>query len=854
MRRFFAVLFLFITVGLIYVLDNAIGKLPALGRLVDPVNGLWANAEPVSKDFSCDSKLSALKGNAQIWLDDRLVPHIRAANTHDLYYLQGFVHATFRLWQMEMQTRAAGGRISEVVGRGALNFDREKRRLGMVYAAENSLKMMEADPETKVLLDAYTAGVNAFIGGLKYRDYPIEYKLMNFAPENWTNLKTALLMKYMADDLTGYTEDIQLTLLRDKLGAATLDLLFPEKIVGSTPVIPAGTQFGEASLQPVTKPDNAVFPRFADAEKFAARGSKNEESDFNDIIPKRKHYNDGIGSNNWAVGKTRTADSSAILCNDPHLGVNLPSIWYEVQLEMPGMNVYGVSLPGAPGVIIGFNDSLAWGFTNNYRDVKDYYTITYTDGAHTKYLIGGSERPVEKRLETIAIKGGTAFTDTVNYTVHGPVLYDDRFPEPTGFKKPLAVCWMAHRPSNEIKAVYSLNKATSYEGFVDAITQFTCPAQNMLYADRHGNIALWGQGQFVNKWRDQGKYIMNGADTGTLWKELIPMKENPNAYNPEQGFLSSANQNVTDTTYPYWYNGHFKELRAWRINQVLRSLTGATVKDMFALQQDNFSLLAANTLPLMVMNLSHRLDSTELRYLHRLKGWNYSLDAESEAATIYQIWWHYLYNDIWSSYPEMKTADFLPNEEVTAQLLKGGRLIFNDKGWGLNENYDKKYYEKCGRIVFDTTEKLDAATVEHPIVVNNKVNPFVQSFKLATDSLKKLERTTGLQWYKVKNTAVKHLAKISPFGWERVKIGGWGNTVNAAKTDHAPSWRMVVKMGKEIEAYGTYPGGQSGNPGCRAYDDFITDWAAGKYYKILFVHDSDKMITNNSKNIMIYHP
>lgn len=777
---------------LVYVLDHPLGALPAIGRLIDPVNGCWANAEPVNEDFSATLKFSEVKQGATVWFDNRLVPHIHAASDHDLYFLEGYIHAKFRLWQMDMETRAAAGRVSEVVGDKALAFDRKQRYKGMGYAAENSLVAMEAEPRTKLMMDAYTEGVNKYIASLSYRDYPFEYKLMGFKPEPWTNLKIALLLKYMADDLTGGTNDIALTYLRDILPKSELDLLFPDRIAGSTPAIPAGTVFDKPSLSvPVAPSDSIAFPKFTPA-------------DFGE------QHEDGKGSNNWALSGTKTASGAAILCNDPHLGLNLPSLWYEVQLQSPGANVYGASLPGTPGIVIGFNDSVAWGFTNNYRDVKDYYLIQEVPGGHTKYLFAGRQLDYKKRVETIKVKNKPDVIDTINYSIHGPVTYAAQNAKEGGLRRPLAMCWMAHKATNEMLAVYLLNRAGSYSQFVDAILNFQCPAQNMAYADRQGNIALWGQGQFVNKWNDQGRYVMNGADSSTLWKELIPMRENPHALNPAQGYLCSANQITTDATYPYTYNGAgWVNIRAWRLNQVLSTMQKATIQDMFDLQNDTYSILAARMVPIMLGLMPPALKDHEAICAGLLKKWDYRLTAESEAGAIFQIWWSYFYRDVWAGRLRRVPNDFMPLQEQTLQLFEEPAL----------------------------SSKLPSLGIDAKVVV-------YKSFREAMDSIGRMLAQSGSKspvapWYQVKNTSIRHLTKLPALSYDHLKIGGWGNTVNATKGEHGPSWRMVVQMGRNIEAYGVYPGGQSGNPGSKYYGNFIQDWVQGKYYRLAFLPNAE---------------
>jgi penicillin G amidase len=789
MRKVFGIFTGLLAAALVYVLDNPIpaksGNLPALGRLADPIAGCWANAEPANKDFGGGLNFPGLHKPAAVWLDTRLVPHIHAADNHDAYYLEGYLHATFRLWQMDMQTRAAAGRISEVIGAKGLDYDRRQRRKGMVYGAENCLKAIEACPETKAMAEAYAEGVNAYIGPLKPKDYPLEYKLMGFAPEKWTTIKTALMLKLMADDLTGYSEQIPMTYLRDHLPDSLLNLYYPARNEGTSPVIPVGTAFeGAGHVSPQAPPH--PFVKFDGHVAATAAGSLRDD-------------HEGIGSNNWAVGGARTRSGAAILCNDPHLGLTLPSLWYEVQIQTPDMNVYGVSLPGAPGVVIGFNDSVAWGFTNNYRDVKDFYAIKTVPGEKGKYIFNGKAVPFTPRVEHILVAGGAAVDDTVNYTVHGPVMFDDRFKEPNGFPLPLAVCWMAHRTSNELKAFYLLNRAKSYQDYTDAISFYDCPAQNIAFADRHGSVAIWGQGQFTDAWKGQGRYIMDGSDSSTLWQADIPKKLNPHVLNPERGYVSSANQTVTDSTYPYNYSGYFTEFRAWRINEVLDNLHDATIWDMFALQNDTRSVLARRALPIMLQRLPETVGMADKEAYVALKSWDYNLTADSKPGLFFQVWWYCLYHALWDARFKAVPDGLMPSTERTMHMMESGLEPQN-------------------------------AGVDGPIAV---------SFKQAADSIAKLAKAGKTAWYEVKNTSVKHLAKLDGFGVEDVKTGGWGNTVNAMKGDHGPSWRMVVEMGAHIDANGVYPGGQSGNPGSKYYADFLNHWIEGKYYKLLFLPNAD---------------
>ncbi len=840
-----------VTAVLVWAMDRSWGpKVPALGRLLDPVNGAMATAEETDHDFGGEEVLQGLKAPVQVWYDHRLVPHIRAQNNHDLYFAQGYVHALFRLWQMDLQTRAAGGRVSEVLGPKAVDYDRAQRRKGMMYAAENSLRAMEAEPRTREALDAYRDGINAHIASLSFRTTPLEYKLMGFAPEKWTNIRTALLLKYMADDLTGYTEDIPLTYLRERLSKEDFDLLYPLKIPGSKHVVPEGTPHRRASMAvpPVPGDEDSLFAHFGTTETQRHGEPQPTSLDVGGMFPQQPTtsvvgnpaseaypltsltghaYETGVGSNSWVISPKLTASGAAILCNDPHLALNLPSLWFEVQLQAPGINCYGVSMPGAPGVIIGFNDSVSWGLTNNYRDVKDYYEIHPADAGH--YWFDGAKRPFAKRVERIGVKGGEEVLDTVLYTVHGPVQYDAKNPSPDTSGRMLAMCWMAHRPTNELLAVWKWNRATDVASFRDAIQHFECPAQNIAYADRAGNYAQFTQGRYTNKWPGQGRFVMNGSTSKTLWGADIPMEENPFALNHPQGYLVAANQSTTDDAYPYWYNGSFSEWRSWEINAVLGlerfgggpririDTTGPFGRDdhkMFSnpvnvvtLQGQEQSSLAFQLEQIIRTDtvLWKKFWEKDFNEREASKDWYGVYAPQSAATTAFHLWWTSFCDAYWrrrfSQFKEM----LLPSTEVA--VLEIERIL---KG---SQNSDER------KALIET---FRTASVQYQ------------------DSFDRLQKNKAVEWAAFKNTHINHLTKISAFGFGPLKVGGWGTTINANKVNekgqaYGPSWRMIVEMDKDsIRAYGHYPGGPSGNVGSKWYANMLNDWVEGKYHRLVF--------------------
>jgi penicillin G amidase len=561
------------TITLVLLLNTSLtigGKpAPAFGKFLSPQHGFWQNAESDDTNFGGALSFPSLKGKVDVYFDERLVPHVFAEQENDLYFVQGFLHAKFRLWQMELQVFKASGRLSEIVGSKALGIDREFRRMGMGYGAELALKEMEADTATKAMCDNYTAGVNAFISSLPESKYPIEYKLLGYKPEAWSNYKTALFLKLMSWDLAGHDNDFEMTNAKNFFSKEDFDLLFPQKQDSLDPIIPRGTGYAAPKV-PVKAPANADSLYNNNKELLALSAEQ----------PDRDN-----GSNNWAVSGTKTQSGAPVLCNDPHLMLNLPSLWYEIQLSCPAFNAYGVSFPGAPAVIIGYNDSCAFGFTNGGRDVKDYYKIQFKDASRKEYFFNNEWKQTEWRVERIKVKDSTDYVDSVAYTLFGPVMYDKTFSgnENTN-QHAYALRWTAHDPSNELKLFYLLDRAKNYADYSVAAQYLQTPGQNCLFATKSGDIALRTQGKWPAKWKGQGDFVMPGTDSSFMWQGFIPQDEVPYQYNPERGFVSSANQHPADSTYPYYLGNDYPIYRGLIINKRLAAMQGITPGDMKALQ------------------------------------------------------------------------------------------------------------------------------------------------------------------------------------------------------------------------------------------------------------------------------
>ena len=544
-----------ISILLIYALDNrwVIGgnAVPPLGKFLDPFHGFWQNIQASTSVGAAELNLPNVKNEVQIAYDSVGIPHIFAQNDEDLYYAQGYVTAADRLWQMEFQTHAAAGRVSEITGAGKgdviLNYDRGQRRHGMVYAAETALKALAEDPISKIMVDKYTAGINDYIKTLDYKSLPFEYKLLNYKPEEWTPLKCALLLKSMAQTLNMGDKDMEMTNALKLYGKDVVDLLYPDRDTAEDPIVdkPGSWKFKTVlpDTLPMALPDELVAVK--------------------DKIPGPDPM---TGSNNWAVTGSKTATGAPILCGDPHLNLNLPSLWYAIQLNAPGINCMGASLPGIPTVIIGFNDSIAWSLTNAQRDLVDWYKITFQDNRKEKYQLDGKWVDTRKVVEEFRVRDQTILYDTIAYTHWGPVTYDETFHNEDNLKH-YAFRWISHDASNEFVSFYHLNRAKNHADFTASLYSYSSPAQNFVFASVAGDIAMRVQGKFPARRKNEGKFVLDGAKSMNGWQAFIPSEQNIMDKNPTRGFVSSANQYPVDATYPYYITGtSFESYRNRRIN------------------------------------------------------------------------------------------------------------------------------------------------------------------------------------------------------------------------------------------------------------------------------------------------
>ncbi len=839
-------------------LDSRHGTLPPLGKFLSPFEGFWRNAEPDGPERGKgeEVELPGLNSTVVAEYDHRGVPHLFAPDLHSLFFAQGYVTARDRLWQMDIQSRAGMGRLSEIMGPSLVRFDQERRRMGMPEAAAASLERMLADSLTRVALEAYTEGVNAWITNLKPATYPLEFKLLDYAPELWTPLKSAVLIKNLQWTLSQSVDDTRLSHVLDSLGSGFFSRYYPARHPGAEPVFPQEVYPGVDSTH--------VGSREADrgAGREAGRGiaQANALSETPGILPSGpvagaalqspsitstglKAWSDSLwprpnrasGSNNFVLAGTRTRTGYPILANDPHLDLTLPSLWYETQLKSGPVNAYGVSLPGLPGIVIGFTESTAWGLTNGMDDVYDWVAPQFRNDSLNQYLWRGRWRTVRRVIDTILVRGSEPVVDTQLWTHLGPVPVL-RGEAPFGPNTPPlhALQWTALHPSNEPAAFLRMMSVKSVSDLARMSRFLETPTQNVAFVTRR-DIALFHQGRIPEKRAGQGRLLARGTSASTYnssysseWRAYIPASELPFAINPARGWLGSANQEATNEKYP-WYLGSdfYPPERSQRLNRLLVNEQDATLSSAWNILLDDYSRLAARALPLLLRHLpAHDSTATDTaraatnqHSADLLRAWDYRYAAGAQAPVLFDLWWAEFYRMVWI---DDLRGDFdayvRPSRAVTLALLAGDTL---DEAFDDIRTQTVESAGDLARTAFaHALQKARRAGAGKP-------NPF---------SWGNAEVGEIPVWGRYRPLSIPHVLGLAPLGVSGLSADGCGECLNAQRGSHGPSWRMVVQTGKRPEAWGIYPGGQTGNPGSSRYDAFVKDWAAGRAYRLLFLN------------------
>jgi penicillin amidase len=741
--------------------------------------------------------LPGLSADVEIIRDRWGVPHIYAANARDLHFALGFVHAQDRLWQMELNRRTALGRLSELFGELALDTDRAVRTFG--FNRLDRADWEAAGGEVQQAFVAYAEGVNAFLSqpGVKL---PVEFTLLGHRPEPWRPEDGVAFSRVMIWQLShAWYGEIVRAQLAEAVGeehAAELEIHYPP----TNPItLPAGIEFN--ALGPEGRLQKAAGP-------FLARG---------------------LGSNAWAISAGRSATGHAFLCNDMHLPVGVPALWYQAHLVGGGLEVTGVTLPGLPLVLVGHNARIAWGMTLAFTDCEDLFVEQFDPEGPDRYRYQDAWLEAEVITEPIPVKGRLEpHLEQVIITRHGPIISDVvGYPE-----QRVAVRSMALQPGPMLKGWHRLNHAAGWDDFVEAVQLIEAPQLNVAYADVEGNIGYWVTGKVPVRAKGDGRVPVPGWTGEYEWEGEVPFAEMPHALNPAQGYVVTCNHRIVPEDYPHflgevWMNGY----RARRIEDAFRSKEKLAAEDFRALHTDFLSLPGQEFVA--ALDGLESADSDVGLALQLLRGWDGQLTPDSVGGTVYQVARYTLVRNLLEPGLGPELASRLMGQAFHPVLLSAAEFYGHDTTTMLRllSDPDSWWIRQAGGREALITKSLGEAV------------GWLRA-KLGADP-------AGWGWGRIHRVTFGHpLALQKPldqvFNLGPFPVGGDTDTVCQMAmapadpydcTEWAPSFRQIVDMGDLDRSLVMVPPGQSGQLGSPHYGDLAPLWLRGEYQTMLWTRE-----------------
>lgn len=800
-----------------------------LALIATTVFTIWSVRRPFP-DYNGTVTLPRLQGEVEVFRDDHGIPHIFADTAEDLFRAQGYVHAQDRFWEMDFRRHVTAGRLSELFGEDQVETDAFIRTMGWREVAQQELPLL--DPPTRRYLQAYADGVNAWLADRSGGELGLAYTVLGVtggdnSPRRWSAVDSLAWLKAMAWDLRGNMQDeIDRTLIAAELPTERVEQLYPDYPYGQNPPIVAAKYLPEESPAELVDPDGEPLAQGASTALTAAAAAMEH-------APQVVGSGAGIGSNSWVVDGSRTTTGAPMLANDPHLAPSMPSIWYQVGLhcreittECP-FDVTGFSFSGLPGVVIGHNDRVAWGFTNLGPDVTDLY-VEQVEG--DLYRVGEGWLPMDTRSETIRVAGGDDVTITVRSTRHGPVLsdhsdeltevgreapVDDDDAPPPGEGYAVALRWTALEPGHTADALFQLNEARDWESFRDAAALFEVPAQNLVYADVDGNIGYQAPGRIPVRASGDGRWPVAGWTDTYEWVGYVPFEALPSVLNPDEGYIVTANQPVSSAEYPFLLTADFDYgQRAARIVELLDDAEPLDTDAMLAMQMDTYNPMAEVLVPylLELEDLGdYYRDGMEL-----LREWDYTQPPDSATAAYF--------NALWSELLRLTFHDELPED----QWPEGGDRWFEVVGELLDDPTDPYWDDvETGHIeARDDVLSEAARSARDVMTVQHGKDPARWSWG-RLHALTLTEETFGTSGI----GPVETLFNRGPFD-----VGGGPASVQATtwlapdgyETVWVPSMRMVVDLADNGDSRWIDLTGVSGHPYHDHYGDQTEMWRTGQ--------------------------
>jgi len=754
-------------------------------------------------------QLAGLKSEVVIRRDTFGVPHITAQSHEDVCMAQGYAMAQDRLWQMDVVRRAAAGRISEIVGPLAIASDRNFRTLGLAEAAERDVALL--DPDEKSMLEAYAQGVNAYIDGHLDR-LPIEFTMLRYQPEHWRPADTLLVVGYMYQTLTstwrGELARLDASRRIGKERAAFLfddDTPYEHPIVGMTAPpankvaasLPSGSQKDSRFTPYSSQPDPPRISAPDDAAWTLANGVLGE---FDDAVRA------GIGSNNWVVDGSHTASGKPMLANDTHLTLNVPDIWYLVHMTVGNLSTEGFTLPGAPGIVIGHNNSIAWGFTNDGADVQDLYEETFNPANAMEYRVSGQWAQAQIRHETILVKGKSPENLDVVVTRHGPVMSRKG---DTAY----ALRWTATEPGGLAHSYFKIQFANNWQEFREDLRDAFGPAQNAVYADTAGHIGFIVAAKIpirkCGAWPPAdsplpanipcGGAPMPGKNSEYEWQGYIPFDELPQVLDPPGGIIATANSQVAGSGYPHYLSAFLAP--PWRTDRIFTLLSKGkkfAPEDFAAIQGDvvqEFNLILAEAL-VKAASSTKPVDPRTNRLIGMLSNWDGRMTPDSVEATFV--------DQVGAAFGHILLQPYYGETSATGGEIFLERILREKPAVWLppdSHNYDELLINSADRAVADLTSSMNQTDIS--VWTWGNRNKLLMTHPLGSSGI---------------------LARIFSLG--PVAHAGAPGCIDALGRTEGPSMRLVADLSNWDNSFMEITTGESGQLGSEHYSDQYPSWLA----------------------------
>lgn len=751
-------------------------------------------------DYEGKENVVGPEANVEVFRDKYAVPYIYSNSRYDAAFAVGYVHAQERMFQMDLMRRAGQGKLSEIFGMKTIGFDKLFRTLQISNVAEIAMQSVEDD--TKKMLEAYSRGINEYLR-LHPEKLGIEFDILNYTPERWKPEHSLIIGKLLAWELNiSWWVDVSFSNLLQNLGKEKVKDILPDFPENAATIIPE------------------KINSFAKIKTDLIQLDK----DFRDFIGFTGTH---IGSNNWVTGSSRSGSGKPVIANDPHLSFQVPGKWFFVSANSSGWNVTGFTLPGLPFVIIGKNKAVSWVVTNVMADDADFYRETLDDN-RLKYNLEGNWKNLVVINDTIEVKDSQPLEIIIRKTHRGPIVSDIHnytfMNNGENYKKAnLSMRWTALEFHEDVNSIYKINNSSNWKDFKNALSKYTAPGQNFVYADSSDNIGYICAARLPRREINSSTFVYDGNSSSSDWKGFVRFSEMPKLYNPDEGYIASAN-NKTVKNFRYHISNLWEPpSRINRIKSLLDSKIKHSSEDFKKYQNDFYSDYAKNITEYILRafrNVNVKDENLNIA-LELLSKWNFVMERESQAPAVFEVFFNHLLRNV-----------FL--DEMGEKLFKDYIFIANIPYRTIQKLFEEKYSSWFDNVTTEDYETRDE-------IIR----------KSLVDALAYLEKEVGenieeWQWGRIHKVKFKHIFSgenslidkiidVGPF-----EIGGSGTTLfnteysftNPYLTKLGPSMRYIFDFAEKDIVQMIMPTGQSGHILSDHYADMTSLWLNGKYYKI----------------------